>query len=116
MQTVQRSIQSIPIIQSIPPFGTPSVSHYKSKFHLRGLAPDIGTNVKFLGSVFLINVDFDEELGNYKGNLGSLGLLWSYKVLKLTVLHLNYFKFFGAGFSFVSLCEYTISNENYLLH
>jgi hypothetical protein len=39
----------------------------------------------------LVNFYFEEELGNYKGNLGSLGLFWSYKVLKLTFLHLNYF-------------------------
>jgi hypothetical protein len=85
------------------------------KIILRGFAPDIGTNVKFLGSVFF-NFYFEEELGNYKGHLVSLGLFWSYKVLKLTFSHLNYFIFWGAGLSFVSLCEYTISNENYLLH
>jgi hypothetical protein len=32
VQTVQRSVQSVPIVQSVPPFGTPSVSHYKLKF------------------------------------------------------------------------------------
>ena len=36
MQTVHRSAQSVLIVQrvKIPPFGTPSVSHYKSKFLL----------------------------------------------------------------------------------
>jgi hypothetical protein len=34
LQTVHRSVQSVPIVQSSPPFGTPSVSYYKSKFRL----------------------------------------------------------------------------------
>jgi hypothetical protein len=39
----------------------------------------------------LVNFYFEEELGNYRGNLESLGLFRSYNVLKLTFLHLNYF-------------------------
>jgi hypothetical protein len=59
---------------------------------------------------------FEEELGNYKGSLGSLGLFWGYTVLEFAFLHLDYFLKMLAGFSFVLLCEYTISNENYSLH
>jgi hypothetical protein len=32
-------------------------------------------------------------------------------MFKLTFLHLNFLWFYGAGFSFVSQCEYTTSNE-----
>jgi hypothetical protein len=52
-------------------------------------APDIGTNINFLGKC-IFDFYFEEELRNYKGNTGSLGLFWSYKVLMLTFSHLDY--------------------------
>jgi hypothetical protein len=60
------------------------------RFVLKRFAPDIETNVNFWGKC-IFTFYFEEELRNHKGNLGSLGLFWSYKVLKLTFLHLNYF-------------------------
>jgi intein-encoded DNA endonuclease-like protein len=70
-----------------------NVHEYHIEQLLRGFAPDMGLiDDKFLESVFLIYKNyFEEELGIYNGNLGSLGLFWSYKVLKLTFLHLNFF-------------------------
>jgi hypothetical protein len=63
----------------------------------------------------IFNFYFEDGLRNYKGNLESMSLFWSYKALKLTLLHLNYLLIFF-GWIFICLCEYTISNENHSLY
>jgi hypothetical protein len=57
---------------------------------LKEIAPEIGTNVNFWGSVFLISA-FKKNQEIIMEIWGSLGLFWSYNVLNLTFLHLNYF-------------------------
>jgi hypothetical protein len=67
---------------------------------LKRFCPDIGTSVNFFG-MCIFNFYIEEQLANHKGKFGSLGLFWSYKVLKLTFC--NYITFHFFGWIFISL-------------
>jgi hypothetical protein len=69
---------------------------------LKRFPPNFETSVDF---------NFEEEFGN-----AVIGLVLELQGFKVDLFAIKFLSMFWAGFSLVSFCGYTISNENYLLH
>jgi hypothetical protein len=65
---------------------------------------------------YIFDYNFEEEIEIYTEDLESLGLFLEIQGFKVDLFALKLLLILLAVFSFVSLCEYAMSNENYLLN